>query len=230
MPDSRLTKKIFIWDRHLNETGEIFSWSSEIKTILDSCAMPDIYSNNTVFPLKCTIKNVKEALKRKQQTILQMDCTSKPKLRTFITFKDFSILPSYITKPLSFQQRKSIAKLRLGSLEIRLETGRYNRPRLEEYQRTCLVCADMNEHTVNNYIDKIVSSQSIEDEFHFLFICHLYKNLRDIWMSKLALPVNFDTLLNSEKLKIVLNDQSNVKLTSQFIIDAYNLRSKKLNS
>ena len=47
MPDSRLTKKIFLWDRHLNETGEIFSWSSEIKTILDSCAMPDIYSNNT---------------------------------------------------------------------------------------------------------------------------------------------------------------------------------------
>ena len=110
-----------------------------------------------------------------------------------------------------------MAKIRLGSLELRIETGRFSRPILEEYQRTCLVCVDMNEHTVEN-------------ETHFLLYCSLYQNLRDAWLTKLILPLDFHSLVDSEKLKYVFNDPVNVKMTSQFIIDAYNLGSKKLNS
>ena len=46
----------------------------------------------------------------------------------------------------------------------------------------------------------------------------------------MQLPDNFVSLAENEKLQIVLNDHFNVKLTSQFIIDAYNLRSKTVNS
>ena len=71
---------------------------------------------------------------------------------------------------------------------------------------------------------------TVENEFHFLFICNLYDQLRNDWATKLQLPANFSNFDQSEKLKIVLNDHNNVKLTTQFIIDAYDLRSKTINS
>ena len=69
-------------------------------------------------------------------------------------------------------------------------------------------------------------NESIEDEFHFIFQCVAYNDLRAIWLSKLKLPENFLDLQTPEKLKIVLNKAENVKLTAQFILDAYNYRSK----
>ena len=84
-----------------------------------------------------------------------MECSEKPKLRTFVKFKDFTNTPAYLTKPLSFVQRKVVAKTRLGCLEIRLETGQWVRPRLTEEERICLVCENVE--------------KNVENEFHFIF-------------------------------------------------------------
>ena len=59
----------------------------------------------------------------KQQELVQTECQGKPKLRTFVMFKDFQTLPPHVGKPLSFIERKTISKLRLGILPIRLETA-----------------------------------------------------------------------------------------------------------
>ena len=50
--------------------------------------------------------------------------------------------------------------------------------------------------------------------------------MRANWQSKLKLPENFPEIEASEKLKVVLNEAENVKLTGQFILDAFNYRSK----
>ena len=50
--------------------------------------------------------------------------------------------------------------------------------------------------------------------------------MRANWLRNLKLPENFAEEEASEKLKVVLNDPENVKPTGQFIIDAYNYRSK----
>jgi hypothetical protein len=151
----------------------------------------------------------------KQKFDLKAMCQNKPKLRTFITFKDFGTTPNYILMPLSFIQRKFMAKLRLSSLPIRLETGRYERPRLPEQARLCKVCADGN---------------SVENESHFVFCCTSYCDIRQVWLARLKIPPNFSQLLLADKLKLTLNAPENVKITAQFIIDAYNLRSKILNN
>ena len=72
-------------------------------------------------------------------------------------------------------------------------------------------------------------SLPIENEEHFLFFCSLYGKLRGEWMSKMQLPSDFSEEPTSEKIKLVLNEHVNVKLTSQFIIDAFDLRSRKIN-
>ena len=50
--------------------------------------------------------------------------------------------------------------------------------------------------------------------------------MRANWLSKLKLPENFHQIEASEKMKIVLNKAENVKLTGQFILDAFDYRSK----
>ena len=69
----------------------------------------------------------------------------------------------------------------------------------------------------------------IETEIHFLFYCELYDNLRKGWIQKVIKPQNFMDLDEDTKLKVVLNDPSNVKTTAQFIVDAFSMRRNILN-
>ena len=111
-----------------------------------------------MFILKFVVSNILSIFRYNQAIYLANACAEKPKLRTFNTFKNFSELPSYILKSLSFNERRLFAKTRLGCLPIRIETGRYSIPRVPENQRLCLVC----------------DSNSIECEVHYLFSCSAY--------------------------------------------------------
>ena len=145
-----------------------------------------------------------------QNVNIKAMCLSKPKLRTFVTFKEFGETPSYILMPMSFILRKYLALTRLSNLAIRMETGRFERPPIPENFRVCPTC----------------SENVIENESHLIFHCETYHSLRQNWFSKVVLPQNFQEIEVSQKLKIVLNDSKNVKVTAQFILDAYNARSK----
>ena len=98
---------------------------------------------------------------------------------------------------MSFIQRKFLAKLGLGCLEIRIETGRYARPRLPEEERTCQICPNQG--------------QAPETELHFLFQCEAYTNERAEWLRSLEKPDNFPNLSTDEQLKLVLDLDKNVK-------------------
>ena len=150
------------------------------------------------------------------------ECEQQPKLRTFIKFKDFYTVPSYVTKPLTFIQKKYLSKLRLGSLELKIETGRYSRPRLEISERICPICV---ESKLRDGLEP-----EIETEIHFLFFCEMYKSLRERWNQTLSKPENFENVDETTKLKLVLNDHITVKATAQFIVDAFNMRRQMLNN
>ena len=138
----------------------------------------------------------------------------KPKLRTFIKIKEFGILPTYIVKPISYMQRKLTAKFRIGNLPLRLETGRYCKPFIPEDRRTCQLCEGDN----------------IENEYHFLFECIAYQRFRAQWLDRLKLPGNFKDLTAFEKMGLVLNNPDNVRPTSSFITDIFNLRNEILSN
>ena len=221
MGDDRLTKKVFLWDKSWNNRGLVSSWTNEIRDIFYSCGLNSIFDNNTSFPLKATIETIKAKFRVDQAEYLRGECEQQPKLRTFIKFKDFYTVPSYVTKPLTFIQKKYLSKLRLGSLELKIETGRYSRPRLEITERICPICIE------NRLRDGL--EPEIETEIHFLFFCEMYKSLRDRWNQTLSKPDNFEAIDETTKLKLVLNDHTNVKATAQFIVDAFNMRRQMLN-
>ena len=207
-PSNRLLYKVYMWDRNLNESKQINTWSAEIKSILNEHNLAHIFEQQQIFPLKQTIIKLKTSMFEKQHKILETECKNKPKLRTFMLFKDFKTLPPHVGKPLTFVERRAMSKLRLGILPLRLETARYLRPILPENERVCYC-----------------NSGKIENEYYVLFECKMYNDLRRAWLNKLSIPENFDILPKNEKLKLVLNDPNNVRHTAQYTISIMDQRS-----
>ena len=143
----------------------------------------------------------------KQRIRVKAECQTKPKLRTFLTFKNFETLSPHVVKPLSFVERKMISKLRLGILPIRIETARYLRPVVPEGLRICYC-----------------KSGDIENESHILFKCCMYNELRNDWMSKILVPNDFHNLPTGEKFNLVLNNPFNVRPTAKFLVSLMDLR------
>ena len=137
----------------------------------------NIFESQQVFPCNFIISQLKSSMAKKQQTLVKSECQNKVKLRTFIKIKDFEVLSPHIGKPLSFIERKTLSQLRLGILPLRLETARFLRPILPEEERVCYC-----------------NSGEVESELHFLFTCPKYVVLREAWLGKLSLPIDFESL------------------------------------
>ena len=204
---NRLMYKIYIWDRKLNESHQIVTWSSEVKSILHQHNLAYIFKNQQIFSTKEITSKLKSSMREKQQELLKTECQNKPKLRTFMLFKDFQILPPHVGKPLSFVERKTLSKLRLGILPIRIETALYVRLILPEDQRLCYC-----------------NSGEVESDYYVLFECPMYDHLRESWLNKLCIPENFHNLEQNEKLKVVLNEAKNVRHTAQYLVSVMDLR------
>ena len=155
------------------------------------------------------VVDLEKSLLEKDQTKWEADSRKKPKLRTYVTFNVFKEETSYLFKPLSFVQRKFLAKLRLGVLTLRIETGRFVRPRLPAEERLCLIC----------------NSGEVEDETHFLLRCAEYSIERQNLFEKLLDPISFNLLSDKDKLNMLLNGSDMVKSTAQFIVDSFDKRS-----
>ena len=215
MDNSRLTKQIFNWDKDFSiQFPTIQTWYSEVREIFDTHNMLASFGDENSIQT-CFMENLKQSMQVKQTFDLKSKCLTKPKLRTFNTFSDFGSTPSYLHMPLSHVQKMFLAKTRLAALPIRLETGRYERPRLLEQERLCPSCKN---------------SESIENEEHFIFYCEKYHFLRQDWLTQLKKPDYFSSLDLCEKFKIIFNDSENIKVTAQYIVDCYDLRSKILFS
>ena len=202
MPNSLLTKKVFLWDLNLSENSNFSTWTKEVQEVLNRNSAMQLFTSN-LFDVKSAITEIRSSLLKKDQQGLENQCRRLPKLRTFAKISEFSSDKSYLSKPLSFIQRKFLAKLRLGVLPIRIETGRYERPRKSEAERVCRQC----------------STGSPECELHFLIQCPRHTLLRTTFYSKIT-DENFPNMADMEKFKFILNQPAVAKITSQFISDA----------
>ena len=93
MSNDRLTKNVYIWDKHLNDVGLVKTWSSELRTVLESCDMPQLIDRDIPFCVKTATKKIEKIMSKQQNIDLKNQCWEKPKLRTFVKFKIFGELP-----------------------------------------------------------------------------------------------------------------------------------------
>ena len=100
MDNSRLTKRVYSWDKNLNDENIVSTWNSEIKAIFSQNNLAELFQSGLIFELKSTVTDMQQSMLLKQQSSVKVQCENMPKLRTFVKFKDFFSTPSYLTKPL----------------------------------------------------------------------------------------------------------------------------------
>ena len=114
-------------------------------------------------------------------------------------------------KVLPKKWRTNLAKFRLSSHQLRIETGRYGNKRVERSLRIC-ICCDKNE---------------IEDEYHFLLVCPAYVDLRAAHIKKYFYKrpnmFKFVKLLNLKNRNSLLN-------LAKFINQSFSRRSEIINN
>ena len=207
LPDERITKRVFMWDlRMTNSNPDISTWSKEVKAVLEENNLLGTFALNP-FNLPLIISNLKSSMMQRDEEKLLNTCKSLPKLRTYCSLVGDPGWRNYLAKPLSFIQRKFMAKLRLGVLPLRIETGRYEMPRIESKDRICKQCA----------------MQEVEDEEHFLLRCSKHSARRIALLSDIKLD-NFGQWDSNQKLVYLLNDSSMLKATARFIIESFEER------
>ena len=102
----------------------------------------------------------------------------KPKLRTYIKHKKKLEMEKYLNNN-DFKGRRMLSRIRSGTNNLRIETGRYDKLKIED--RICKICND-----------------GIEDEEHFLHTCTAYIDLRK------ECTKNLNTLGNIDNIKKIM--------------------------
>ena len=149
MDDDRLIKKVFMWDWMLNTAN----WRSEMLTVLKTVSSENVFWQR----VQCDIKDIESRLVNNMMLNWEREIQQKPKLRTYIRIKSVFGTEDYLKLPCISKSEKSLlAQLRLGTLPLRIETGRF---RWEDIGvRLCVFC------TMN----------VVEHEQHFICECDAY--------------------------------------------------------
>ena len=79
MNDNFLTKKVFLWDLKVAETSKFSTWSDEVKSILDSSNLMELFTLN-LFDLRYTIDCIRDIFFARDQENLREQCLIKPRL------------------------------------------------------------------------------------------------------------------------------------------------------
>ncbi len=150
MDDTKLTRKIFDYDHRICK-----NWSREVKSLLAQIGEEDVYTNKS----ECDIDRITKSLNDSYHNEWRNNIQNKPKLRTYILFKNNYDTEDYVKYCLPRLQRSLLAQIRCGILPLNIETGRFHGLKLED--RLCLLC-NLNE---------------IECEFHFVCVCPIYTDI-----------------------------------------------------
>ena len=166
LDDTRLVKRIFL--HYIRRSWG--NWCSDIQHIADIFVLNHVLNEHYIFDI--------DSIKAKCADLMNIEwrqqVESKPKLRTYVTFKHVFGLEPYLKYNISRYNISSMAQFRTGILPLQIEFGSFNniRPwairKLSPQERICTIC----------------DSGFIDDEKHFVFNwnmyharCYLHKNI-----------------------------------------------------
>ena len=166
MSSSRLVKHVYSVSRARYEAGKSSKWCKYTHELLKELGMNDVWQQGTITCNMTTWdKELREKIHAREEKEWLARMQTKPKLRTYRTIKHKLEFEPYLNHDNTYA-RETMTRLRGGTNELRIETGRYpntNRDRrLDEDERRCLLCM----------------LGEVEDERHFVLSCVVYKEMR----------------------------------------------------
>ena len=128
----------------------------------------------------------------------------KPKLRSYVMFKNIFKSERYVKIAHSKISRSIFAQLRLGILPLEIETGRFRN--IPSESRMCHFCKN-----------------EIGDELHFVCVCPVYSNHRNALFNEIILTYNIFSNLDIIE-KFCFNMATGTKCVLNYVENAWNTR------
>ena len=179
------------------------NWASNVKKLLETLGLFDVWLNQDFF-----VPSFNVIRQRICDNFLQTwneSINDSVKLHTYSLFKKELKFEKYLDVIRETSLSNIVSRFRLSSHELFIETGRYSN--IPRQLRICK-CCNMN---------------VIENEFHFLLVCPLYRDLRKIHFKNYfchwptIYRPKFNVLLMSQSEKVLYN-------LSKYLRDAFKLR------
>ena len=183
------------------------NWASDVKQVLDKLGLSYVWINQCVENENIFLSIVKQRIKDCYIQTWNGNINTSSRANSYKLFCDFGF--KHYLKCITIKKfRCALAKIRLSSHRLNIETGRWNRPNpIPIHERKCSFC------------------DHLEDEYHFILECPLYATLRKTYIcsyyTKRPNVVKFSELMKTE------NDKHIQKL-SNFIYKAFELRDRML--
>ena len=202
LPQSRLTRRVFDWDRKF--TNSRGTWSYSARQILIDVQRPDLFDG----VMACDIDNAKSIIDSIDVGDWEVKRYKSDKLRYYNLYKYDKNTEDYLSLDLTKYQRSIFAQFRCGILPLEIEVGRYRDIALPN--RICQVCHN-----------------AVEDEIHFLLECDAYSMPRDVLFSKAnEIENDFSNLDEFEKFTFLVSNIQ--KPVIKFLTSALAIRTNLL--
>jgi hypothetical protein len=180
-------------------------WARSVRDLLCSCGFAEAWINQGVGDTQAFLSQVKNRLldMYRQNWSSQIDESSRSSFFKLINPQHNynSILNIRMTK----SHKLALIRLILSSHHLKIETGRWTRPPTERHRRYCDNCPE-----------------KIEDEFHFIFECSLYTEIRNRFI-----PNYYRRNPSMFKLIRLFNEERSktIRLLAKFIFTAFQLHA-----
>ena len=154
MPNSEILNKCLKIQEKLHTNGQR-NWYTKVKHIISEA---NIINWQALEPSVLTNKIKLVLYDNEKDRILHEinDTNAQPKLRTYKTFKTSYCIEPYLLLNLPKKTYSNIARFRVSSHNLKIETGRHESPKIPLHERICEYC----------------DSGEIEDESHCLLTCN----------------------------------------------------------
>jgi hypothetical protein len=181
MDDARLVKSIYrsCKDQTVSQKG---SFCHTVYRSLVSLNLGHIWLSEQIGDFKKWVTSVSASVKERERDLWLLSLQQKSKLRLYRCLKTELRVEEYLSWSVTVEQRSLYARLRSGTHQLKIETGRwYQQP---EAERICYVCL----------------TGKVENEGHFMLDCYRYNRLRDKLFASIKLQTGHD-------LKAFLDDR-----------------------
>ena len=202
---------------YLHNLGQV-NWCTVIEKLLYSCGMGHIWEKQLVEDENLLLLSIKETLSEKymNDTMRSLsECGVGSKLRNFRMYKARYCMESYLLVLKNIKYVQILARFRLSSHNLRIETGRHLRPKVPAEKRLCLYCC-LNE---------------VENEVHFLLRCPSYVCQRNkLFVVCNAVIPNFSELEENDKFVELMSSKNEclLRALAQFILHADKKRCEQV--
>jgi hypothetical protein len=185
------------------------NWVSKIRDILFRYGFGWVWEDHSFTNADTFLSMFTERLRDCEKQLWATDLQNLPKLRTYRLFKDIREEEFYLSLSIPRRLRVALARFRTGSHSLEIEAGRHKNINIED--RLCKYCGLNNNAIV------------IEDEYHVLFHCAAYNDVRDMYINR-----ELTSLPNSHSFVSIMkstNTQEIINL-AHFVCSMFKIRKK----